>query len=180
MDDVLFQRIRGNVNDMIDTHKSKYYRNGFLIAQSKLPPNAIIVDPFARGCKWATITNDINEEYETTYNLDAIDFMRLLDDNSVDLILFDPPFSASQQERKYNKGMTSIYAHPGYFKNMFIEIQRVLKSGGFVLQLGYNSTRYLKGSTLLEGWVVNFGGNRHDVIMTLWQKQNGDLRMWNN
>ena len=106
--------------------------------------------------------------------------MGQLDDNSVDLVLFDPPFSASQQERKYNKGMTSIYAHPGYFKNIFIEIQRVLKSRGFVLQLGYNSTRYLKSSNLVKGWIISFGGNRHDVIMTLWQKQNGDIREWIN
>ena len=61
MDDVLFQRIIGGCNDSIDTHNSTYYRHGFLMTKLKLPPNAVIIDPFARNCRWATITNDINE-----------------------------------------------------------------------------------------------------------------------
>ena len=39
---------------------------------------SVIVDPFANECKYGTITNDLNPEFDTTYHLDALDFLNLL------------------------------------------------------------------------------------------------------
>jgi len=39
------------------------------------------IDPFANKCKLAAITNDLNPDYDTTYNMDAVDFMKSFNDN---------------------------------------------------------------------------------------------------
>lgn len=58
----------------------------------KLPSNATIVDPFANKNEIATITNDLDPQYNTTYHMDATDFLNMLDDNSADMVLYDPPY----------------------------------------------------------------------------------------
>lgn len=52
-----------------------------------------IIDPFANDNKIATVTNDLNPEYDTDYHMDATDFLKMFDDNSVDTVLYDPPYS---------------------------------------------------------------------------------------
>jgi hypothetical protein len=61
--------------------------------KAKLPENAIILDPFANSNKNGTITNDIDPQYDTDYHMDAKDFLKMFDDNSIDMVLYDPPFS---------------------------------------------------------------------------------------
>lgn len=51
----------------------------------------VIIDPFANQCKYGTITNDLNPEYDTTYHLDALEFLKSQGDNSADIVLYDPP-----------------------------------------------------------------------------------------
>ena len=57
------------------------------------------IDPFANQNKIASITNDLNPEYDTDYHLDALDFLKMFDDNSVDGVLYDPPYSPRQPRR---------------------------------------------------------------------------------
>lgn len=52
----------------------------------------VIIDPFANTNKLATITNDLNSEYDTDYHLDALDFLKTFNDLSVDTVLYDPPY----------------------------------------------------------------------------------------
>ena len=62
------------------------------------------VDPFVRNSPFKdrmTFTNDLNPEFEATHHLDALDFMKTLDDNSVDGVLFDPPYSPRQISECY-------------------------------------------------------------------------------
>ena len=46
------------------------------------------IDPFANKNKIATITNDLNPEYDTTHHMDALEFLKMFDDNSVDGVLY--------------------------------------------------------------------------------------------
>lgn len=55
-------------------------------------PGGIIVDPFANGSKYGTITNDLNTKYDTDYHMDALDFLKMLDSESADIVLYDPPY----------------------------------------------------------------------------------------
>lgn len=59
--------------------------------------NGVIIDPFANENKFGNITNDLNPMYDTDYHMDATEFLKMFDDNSVDIVLYDPPYSQSGQ-----------------------------------------------------------------------------------
>ena len=40
--------------------------------------HGVVIDPFANSNKLATITNDLDERYETDYHMDATDFLSLI------------------------------------------------------------------------------------------------------
>ena len=60
------------------------------------------IDPFANRNTIATVTNDLNPEFETDYHLDALDFLKLFENESVDGVLYDPPYSPRQVSECYN------------------------------------------------------------------------------
>ena len=51
------------------------------------------IDPFAGKYSPAQITNDLNPERTATYHLDALAFLQIFKDDSVDGVIFDPPYS---------------------------------------------------------------------------------------
>lgn len=51
----------------------------------------VIIDPFANKNKIATITNDLDEQYNTDYHMDATDFLKIFHNETVDMVLYDPP-----------------------------------------------------------------------------------------
>ena len=61
----------------------------------------VIIDPFANENKLAAITNDLDERFDTTYHLDATEFLKLFDNESVDVVLYDPPYSPRQVSECY-------------------------------------------------------------------------------
>ena len=60
------------------------------------------IDPFANTARIARITNDLNPEFDTDYHMDALDFLKMFDDNSVDGVLYDPPYSPRQVAECYH------------------------------------------------------------------------------
>lgn len=42
------------------------------------------IDPFANRNRIASVTNDLNPEFDTDYHLDALDFLQIFDNESVD------------------------------------------------------------------------------------------------
>ena len=90
----------------------------------------VIIDHFANENKLAGITNDLDRSYNTTYHLDAIDFLKLFDNESVDVILFDPPYSPRQVSECYKKlGQSVNYktTQSSYWSEQKKEISRILK-----------------------------------------------------
>lgn len=178
-DGVRFERHQGGGMDSLTTHKSPYYKNTFkealkLTNHLKEP----IIDLFARDCQWADITNDIDPNTKAKFHLDALDFIKSQKSNSSRIILFDPPFSSIQAER-YEAGDTNLYASgPAKISKIYKNSFRVLVAGGVFVKLGYNSTRPHKGFKLHSLKIVNFGGSRNDVIVSIWvktQKTLGDF-----
>ena len=176
---VLFERKQSGQNNGLITHHSKYYKETFdealkLTSHLKEP----IIDLFARDCQWADITNDIDPNTKAKFHLDALDFIQCQKSNSSRMILFDPPFSPIQAER-YEAGDTNLYASgPAKISKIYKNTFRVLVPGGVFVKLGYNSTRPHKGFKLHSLKVVNFGGSRNDVIVSIWvkiQKTLGDF-----
>lgn len=130
------------------------------------------IDPFANRNKIASITNDLNPEYDTDYHMDALDFLKMFDDNSVDGILYDPPYSPRQVSECYNNvGMNVTWdtTKASFWGNHKREISRILKTGGKVITFGWNSggigNKY--GFEIKRILMVPHGGWHNDTICTV-------------
>lgn len=127
------------------------------------------IDPFANRNKIATVTNDLNPEFQTNYNLDALDFLKLFKDESVDLVLFDPPYSPRQVSECYKSlGQTVNMktTQSSFWSNLKNEISRIVKPGGYVLSFGWNTNGIGKnrGFVIEEVKLVAHGGHHNDTI----------------
>lgn len=138
-----------------------------------LTPNSIIIDPFANSSKLGTITNDLNEEYDTTYHLDALEFLKILPAESADFILYDPPYSitqASECYKSYGKDKLDVsVANMKYWANCKDECARILKIGGKTLSFGWNTNCLGKGRgfEIDEILIVSHGGSKNDTLCTV-------------
>jgi len=134
----------------------------------------VVIDPFARDSLLGSITNDLNPECKTTYNLDALDFLKLMKSNSADLILFDPPYSLRQVKECYDGIGLSLTGHQSrhFFSDIKNEIKRVLKIGGIVISFGWDSNGMgiNRGFDKIELLLVAHGGIHHDTICLIESK----------
>lgn len=72
----------------------------------------LVIDPFANNNRIANITNDIDPDCDADYHLDAIDFLKVFEDQSVDCVLYDPPYSPRQvSEMLHKTWQNSKYAN---------------------------------------------------------------------
>jgi hypothetical protein len=67
------------------------------------PESAVSIDPFANKNRIARITNDLDPDMGCDYCVDALDFLKQFDDNSVDIVLYDPPYSPRQVSECYRR-----------------------------------------------------------------------------
>lgn len=145
--------------------------NKYLITDKK----AIIIDPFANKNKIANITNDLDPQYDTTYHLDALDFLKQFKDSSVDMVLYDPPYSPRQVSECYkalDKTVNMATTQASYWSNHKKEIGRIVKPNGIVITCGWNSggigQKY--GFEIDEILLVAHGGWHNDTIVTVEHK----------
>lgn len=130
------------------------------------------IDPFANRNKIASVTNDLNLEYVTDYHLDALDFLKLFEDASVDGVLYDPPYSPRQVSECYNDvGYTVTWdtTKASFWGNHKREISRIVKIGGKVITFGWNSggIGYKYGFEIERILLVPHGGWHNDTICTV-------------
>ena len=129
-----------------------------------------IIDPFANQNKLATITNDLNPQYDTNYHLDAYDFLKKFNDNSIDTVLFDPPYSPRQVSECYKKLKYSVNmktTQSSYWSKLKQEISRI--TNGKVISCSWNSggigRKY--GFEIIEILLVPHGGWHNDTIIVV-------------
>ena len=137
--------------------------------------DGVIIDPFANKNKIATITNDLDEQYDTNYHMDATDFLKMFEDNSVDMVLYDPPYSPRQVSECYKnlgKTVNMKTTQASYWSNQKKEIGRILKPNGIVITCGWNSGGIGKkyGMQIQEILLVPHGGWHNDTIVTVEKK----------
>lgn len=130
------------------------------------------IDPFANRNKIATVTNDLNPEFETDYHLDALDFLKLFENKSVDGVLYDPPYSPRQVSECYNNvgyNVTWDTTKASFWGNHKREISRIVKIGGKVITFGWNSggIGYKYGFEITRILLVPHGGWHNDTICTV-------------
>lgn len=130
-----------------------------------------IVDPFANKNRIANVTNDLNPEFNCDYNLDALEFLKILPSNSVDFLLFDPPYSPRQVSEVYKamgKTVNMQTTQASFWGDLKKEIARIVSKDGIVLSFGWNSGGIGKklGFELIEVMLVAHGGWHNDTICT--------------
>ena len=137
--------------------------------------DGIIIDPFANENKFGNVTNDLNSEYNTDYHMDATEFLKIFDDNSVDIVLYDPPYSPRQVSECYkalNMTVNMQTTQASYWSNQKKEIGRIVKPNGITITCGWNSggigEKY--GFTIEEILLVPHGGWHNDTIVTVDRK----------
>ena len=137
--------------------------------------NGVVIDPFANESKMATITNDLNPEYGTDYNLDAVEFLSTVDDYSVDVVLYDPPYSPRQVSECYKKLGRTVNmetTQSSFWTKAKKEIGRIIKPDGMAISFGWNSGGIGKseGFKIIELMLVSHGGAHNDTIVTVERK----------
>ena len=140
-----------------------------------ISPNRIIIDPFANKNTIANITNDLDTQYDTNYNLDALEFLKLFEDESVDMVLYDPPYSPRQVSECYKKLNHSVNmqtTQASYWSNQKKEISRIVAPEGIVISCSWNSggigNKY--GFEIVEILLVPHGGWHNDTIVVVEKK----------
>ena len=163
------------------TFKIKPIKNIIERYQEELVSNSLVLDPFSNQNividreRLNLITNDIDPQYDTDYSLDALDFLKMFSDESIDLVLYDPPYSPRQVSEVYKKLDMSVNmqtTQASYWGNQKKEISRIVKKGGYVLTFGWNSGGIgkTKGFEIVEILMVAHGGWHNDTIVTVEKK----------
>ena len=133
------------------------------------------IDPFANESKMATVTNDLNPNYKTDYHLDALDFLKIFEKDSVDVVLYDPPYSLRQVSEMYKSvgvEVTMETTQSSWRTKHIDEISRIVKPNGLALCFGWNSSGIgtVRGFELIEVILVAHGGSHNDTIVTVERK----------
>ena len=136
---------------------------------------SVIIDPFANDCKYGTITNDLNPEYDTNYHMDALDFLKEIKTDSADVVLYVPPYSLRQVVECYKgfgKTVTQETTQSSWRARHLDEIKRILKPDGVALCFGWNSNGIGKtrGFEMIDVLLVPHGGSKNDTICTAERK----------
>ena len=138
-------------------------------------------DPFAGFNSPACLTNDLNPDAPAIDHMDALAWLRAVDTEFVDGVLFDPPYSISQAAEMYRGfGAEKLSEHPsnmGYWASVKDEIARITKPGGKVITCGWSSNGLGEGRGFLMTRIllVPHGGSKNDTLVTVEIKQQGLL-----
>jgi len=136
-------------------------------------------DPFSGENSPAEITNDLNPERPTKYHKDALQFLMDLPSNSLNGVLFDPPYSLTQAKECYDSfGKDLFVEHDNiptmmdYWANCKKHIGRIVKQGGVCICFGWNSNGCGKGNgfEMEEILLCPHGGSKNDTIITVERK----------
>ena len=137
--------------------------------------NVLSIDPFANKNRIAKVTNDLDPEMEADFCLDAIDFLKTFEDESVDIVYYDPPYSPRQVSecyKKLGKTVNMQTTQSSFWGNMKKEIARITKPNSIVITFGWNTNGIgkTKGFEIIEILLVAHGGSHNDTICVVERK----------
>ena len=122
-------------------------------------------DPFAGNNSPAKRTNDIEKGTNAQSHGDALEWLKMIQNNFAAGVLYDPPYSITQA-RMYGR---KEYASMKYWADCKNEIARITKPGGKVICFGWNSMGIGKnrGFEMKRILLVPHGGSKNDTIVTV-------------
>jgi hypothetical protein len=142
------------------------------------------IDPFCGKSKIAQINNDINPNMPADFHLAATEFLKRFNDESVDGVLYDPPYSGEQIKRSYeNAGLETLnkgnITQSSFWSRPKDQIARILKPGGKVISFGWNSSGLGKtrGFTKNRILLICHGSAHPDTIVVVETKIQTRLSM---
>lgn len=129
------------------------------------------IDPFAGENSPAEITNDI-EGRGAKHQMDALEFLKSLSNNSACGALFDPPYSVEQCLRRYTPKQNGTAGRAEYWAKCEDEIARIVKPNGVVISFCWDSTGIGKrrGFEIIEIIMLCHGACHNDTIVTIDKK----------
>ena len=134
------------------------------------------VDPFAGESDIAQFTNDIIPN-RAKFNMDALEFLKSLEDNMARGVLFDPPYSEEQCLRSYKSKFKGTAGRAEYWARCKDEIARIIDADGVVISFCWDSTGIGKkrGFDIVEILLVCHGACHNDTIVTVERKIQASL-----
>jgi len=139
---------------------------------------------------------------------DALEVMRSMDDESVDLVYVDPPFNTGNVQRSRRRKADEVISdmsygdtfedHEGFLREHLVQLKRLLRpSGTLYLHLDRRSVHKARGvcdevfgedNFLNEViWAYDFGGrgkrcwpNKHDNILVYVKEQGNHIFNWDD
>lgn len=158
-----------------NTFKIKPINNLINKVLKKFDDNAVICDPFVNNSPFKSkckFTNDLDPSIEATSHMDALEFLRTIEDGSIDVFLFDPPYSPRQVSESYKKfGLTVNFetTQASYWTKLKMEAERIVIGGGYAICCGWNSGGIGEtyGFSTEEVLMVPHGGWHNDTIVTV-------------
>jgi len=142
----------------------------------------IVIDPFANESsikiflpKCQYISNDLDGDFKTDYNMEAQEFMKLIKNETANVVLYDPPYSGRQVSECYKrlgKTVNMEDTNSGYWTKFKKQISRITKPNGVVISFGWNSNGIGKkyGFEIIEILLVAHGGGHYDTICVVEKK----------
>lgn len=127
------------------------------------------IDPFCGDCSPAQIKNDLNPNITADFHVDAIEFLKGFDSESVNGVLYDPPYSVRQVAECYKMvgiPVTQETTRANFYTRIKNEIARVTKHGGKVISFGWNTNGVGKtlGFEMVRILLIPHGGIHNDTI----------------
>jgi len=129
-------------------------------------------DPFAGENSLAELTNDI-EGRGAKNQMDGLEFLKTLGDESVMGVIFDPPYSVEQCLRKYTPKQNGTAGRAEYWAKCKDEMARIIKPGGRSVCFAWDSCGVGKkrGFEIEEILLVCHGACHNDTIVTVERKE---------
>lgn len=130
------------------------------------------IDPFARDCPIADITNDLNPNANSQYHLTAEQFLLELN-HSFDFVIFDPPYSLTQVKRSYDSiGLKLMQSDTQNFMRWSKERKLIadkIAPNGTVMSFGWSTCAMGQklGFEIQEIMIISHGSGHNDTLVTV-------------
>lgn len=137
------------------------------------------IDPYAGDAKVADVTNDLNPDKDTDYNMKAIEFVEQFNESEVDGgILIDPPYSRRQIKECYESVGLEVdreTTQHSFWSDLKEKVPRILQPGAKAISFGWNSNGVGKtrGFTKTRILLTCHGAGHNDTI-TVVERYKGD------
>lgn len=138
------------------------------------------VDMYAGMNSPAEYTNDMLQNRNALFNLDALDFCTsvlpgLKPAGGFNGVLFDPPYSYRQVSEHYKevgKKATAMDTSANFYNRVMNAVCDQIKPGGFAITCGWNTNAFGKnrGFEQIEILIVAHGGHHNDTLVTVERK----------